>query len=122
MYSIRRHSSGVSSRPFSRRTSSGHASASSVCSPSCRRFNSACWRPAELDLLAPVQRIDDAAKHGVDDNFRMLLREVGDVGQFLHEWRLRQSAFGHWLVFRQKGTVVGTRRGRCRPATIRAEK
>ena len=52
----------------------------------------------------------------------MLLREVGDVGQFLHEWRRRQPAFGHWLVIRQKGTVVGTRHGRCRPATIRAER
>ena len=62
---------------------------------------------AELDPLAPVQRIDDAAKHGVDDNSPMLLREVGDVGQFLHECRLRQSAFGHWLVFRQKGIRRG---------------
>ena len=42
----------------------------------------------KFDLLSPVQRFQDAAEHSVDDQFGVLLREVGNVGLLLHERRL----------------------------------
>ena len=38
--------------------------------------------------------LDDAAKDGLDDDLRMLLREVGDPRDFLHELRLRHAPAG----------------------------
>src|SRR5258708_38598744 len=52
--------------------------------------------PAQLDLLAAVQRVDDALEHCVDDDFRMLLREVRNPRDFLDELRLRHAAGVHW--------------------------
>src|SRR5688500_5489748 len=48
---------------------------------------------AELDLLAAVQRIDDALEDRIDDDLGVLLREVRDFRDFLDEFR-----FGHSLV------------------------
>src|SRR6266566_2294131 len=47
---------------------------------------------AQLDLLAPVQRVDDAPEHRVDDDFRMLLREIRHARHFLDELRLGHAA------------------------------
>src|SRR5690349_23125435 len=47
---------------------------------------------AQLDLLASVQRFDDALEYGVDNDFGMLLRQIGDPGHFLHELRLGHAA------------------------------
>ena len=58
---------------------------------------------AQFDLLPPAERLGDAAEHGLDDDSRALLRDVGDVGHHLHERRLRQGAAGHRLILRQKG-------------------
>jgi hypothetical protein len=33
-------------------------------------------KPAQLDLLAAMERLDDAPEHRVDDDFRVLLREI----------------------------------------------
>ena len=76
---------------------------------------------AEFHLLPSVQRLDDAAEHGVDDDFGVPLREAGGVGHLVDERRLRQVAFGHGLVFRRKGAVSDARRGRHRPATTCAD-
>src|SRR5688500_9117776 len=48
--------------------------------------------PAQLDLLTAVQRLDDALEYRVDDDFGVLLREIGDAGHCLHELRLRHAA------------------------------
>ena len=47
-----------------------------------------------------VQRVDDALEHRVDDDFRVLLREVGDARHFLHELRLGHAAARsiQWLL------------------------
>ena len=42
---------------------------------------------AQLDLLALLERDDDAAEDGVDDDLRVLLREV----RHAREWRLQLS-------------------------------
>jgi hypothetical protein len=39
-----------------------------------------------------MQRVDDALEYRVDDDFRMLLREVGNPGDLLHELRLGHAA------------------------------
>ena len=46
--------------------------------------------PAQLDLLAAMQRVDDALEYRVDDDFRVFLGEIGDPRDFLDELR-----FGH---------------------------
>src|SRR5687767_9090502 len=33
---------------------------------------------SQLDLLATVQRVDDALEHRIDDDFGVLLRQIGD--------------------------------------------
>src|SRR5262245_59252690 len=47
---------------------------------------------AQLDLLTPMQRIDDALEDRVDDDLGVLLRQVGDTGDLLHELRLGHAA------------------------------
>src|SRR5678815_2278903 len=44
--------------------------------------------PAQLDLLAAVQGLDDALEHRVDDDFRVLLGEIRHARHFLDEFRL----------------------------------
>ena len=51
--------------------------------------------PAQLDLLAAVQRVDDALEDGVDDDLRVLLREVRNPRDFLDELRFRHAAGVH---------------------------
>src|SRR4029079_827036 len=50
---------------------------------------------SQLDLLAAMQRVDDALEHRVDNDFGVLLREVGDSRDFLHELRLCHAAAIH---------------------------
>ena len=55
-----------------------------------RRRSRKLPKPAQLDLLAAVQRVDDALEDGVDDDLRVLLREVRDARDFFD-----QLGFGH---------------------------
>src|SRR5262245_3961095 len=48
--------------------------------------------PAQLDLLAAVQGLDDAPEHRVDDDFRVLLGEIRHARHFLDEFRLGHAA------------------------------
>src|SRR5678816_3413941 len=48
--------------------------------------------PAQLDLLAAVQGLDDALEHRVDDDFRVLLGEIRHARHFLDEFRLGHAA------------------------------
>src|SRR5262249_50776246 len=50
---------------------------------------------AQLDLLAAMERLDDAAKDGVDDDLGMLLRQIRDARHLFHQLRLRHAAVGH---------------------------
>src|SRR3954452_7449284 len=51
--------------------------------------------PAQLDLLAAVQRLDDAAEDGVDDHLGVFLRQIRDARHFLDQLRLRHAPVGH---------------------------
>jgi hypothetical protein len=55
--------------------------------------------PAQLDLLAAVQRVDDALEDRVDDDLGVLLGEVRDARHFLDEFRLRHAAGVHGAPF-----------------------
>ena len=74
-----------------------------------RPFRGSRWRsaeaaePAQLDLLAALEGRDDALEHGVDDHFRVLLREVGDPRDFLDELRFRHRAASHRTPVRHCG-------------------
>src|SRR5688572_6342980 len=48
--------------------------------------------PSQLDLLAAVQRVDDALEDGIDDDLGVLLREVRDARDLLDELRLGHAA------------------------------
>ena len=61
--------------------------------------------PAQLDLLAPVQRVDDALEHRVDDDLGVLLGQVGDPRDFLDELRLRHAACVHESVLSRRSSV-----------------
>src|SRR4051812_30352729 len=50
---------------------------------------------AQLDFLAAVQRVDDAFEDGVDNDFGVLLRQVGHPRNFLDEFRLGHAAASH---------------------------
>ena len=47
--------------------------------------------PPQLDLLAAMERGDDAAKDRVDDHLGVLLGEIRDTRDFLHELGLRHA-------------------------------
>ena len=46
---------------------------------------------AEFDPVPPVHRVHDAAEHGIDDGFGVLLSEAGDAGHLLRERRVGTS-------------------------------
>src|SRR4029079_13770325 len=48
--------------------------------------------PAQLDLLAAMKRVDDALEERVDDDFRVVLCEIGDARQLFNELRLGHAA------------------------------
>ena len=50
---------------------------------------------AQLDLLAAMQRVDDALEHRVDDDLGVLLGEVRHARDFLDQLRLRHAAGVH---------------------------
>jgi hypothetical protein len=43
-------------------------------------------KPPKLDLVAAMERVHDGLEHGVDDDLGVLLRQVGDPGDFLDEF------------------------------------
>src|SRR5262249_54238269 len=48
---------------------------------------------AELDLLAPLERVHDALEEDVDDGLRVLAREVRDARDLVDQLRLGHRAF-----------------------------
>ena len=64
---------------------------------------------AEFDLLSTLQRLHDAAEHGVDDDLGALPGEAGDVGHLLDERRLRRAAIGHRFDCRHKSADDASR-------------
>src|SRR6185369_14071602 len=52
-------------------------------------------KTAEFDLLAAMQRVDDALEHRVDDDFGVFLRKIRYSRDFLDEFGLRHAAASH---------------------------
>src|SRR5947207_1792284 len=72
-----------------------HARPRKMMSGPASSLPSASQKTQPVDWLAAVQRIDDALEDRVDDDFRMLLREVRNPRDFLDELRFRHAASIH---------------------------
>src|SRR5262245_10728135 len=75
--------------------------------------------PAQLDLLAAVQGLDDAPEYRVDDDFRVFLGEIRHARHFLDEFRLGHAAarsIQRWLLVRVWGRGQGAGKTRRVPS------
>src|SRR5262249_23168971 len=64
--------------------------------------------PAQLDLLAAMQRVDDALEDRVDDDLGVLLGEVRNPGTLFDELRFRHAASIHGGSFGESFQLSAT--------------
>src|SRR5581483_3294414 len=70
---------------------------------------------AQLDLLARLERLDDALEDGVDHDLGLLLREAGLLRDLLHELGLGHSAPGQLIILGNRYQPLHDGRVRRRP-------